>query len=53
MKSILSEAWKVTKFPSRQERIALGKLTGQNERQVQIWFQNMRIKVKNEWKAAA
>ena len=47
-KYILEEAWSNTKFPNRQQRNNLGVRTGLDQRQVQIWFQNMRSKEKKD-----
>lgn len=47
-KAILEEVWKTTKFPEKDARVEIGQRLGLDQRQVQIWFQNMRSKEKKE-----
>ena len=47
-KHVLEKLWEKTKFPGKEEREKLGQQLGLDQRQVQIWFQNMRSRERKE-----
>jgi hypothetical protein len=51
-RAILARSFSIYPFPDRMARNELSKATGMGPRQVQIWFQNMRSKLKKKEKAS-